>query len=318
MYARKLLVLLATAIGLAVLAPAAQAAFPGRNGDIAYVAPGAGQDGGPGEIWTVNPSSGATTQLTNLFAVGDPAWSDDGRTVAFSEFIGRQGNAIGAVPWRRPTAGPWQLDDVEFMTGPAPPTGPDDVGTAEDFYPAWAPGGRRIAYVDITESLVVLGADDSKRVIATGANADGPAWSPDGRLIAFTRCTGRGSGCAIWTVRPNGTHLRRLTDGTMNEQNPSWSPNGRRLVFEADGGLWTIRRRAYGRRPRPRPLVDSGLGPSWSPDGKQIAFGGADGVYVVNADGSDARRVVATPDAAVRQTDWQPKVWPMRGREVLD
>jgi hypothetical protein len=71
------------------------------------VAPGAGDDGGPAEIWPVDPSSGAATQLTNLFAI-TPAWSDDGRTLAFSEFIGRQGNAIGAVPGagRRPDRGP--------------------------------------------------------------------------------------------------------------------------------------------------------------------------------------------------------------------
>src|SRR6185437_6401257 len=133
------------------------------------------------------------------------------------------------------------------------------------------------------------------------------AWSPVGRLIAFSRCTVPDSGCAIWLVRPNGTRLRRLTDGTMNEQNPSWSPNGRRLVFEADGGLWTIRRPGFGRRPRPRLLLESGRGPAWSPDGTQIAFGRDDGAYVVNTDGSGVRRVLATDSIA--ETDWQPKVW---------
>jgi Tol biopolymer transport system component len=202
------------------------------------------------------------------------------------------------------------------VTLPSPPTGPDDVGTPEDFDPAWAPGGRHVVYREADGSVVVLGADDTKRVIATGAAVDGPAWSPNGRLIAFSRCNASGAGCAIWLVRPNGTHLRRLTNGTMNEQAPSWSPNGRRLVFEADGGLWTIRRRAFGHRPRPRRLLDSGRGPSWSPDGTQIAFGRPDGVYVVNADGSDARLVVATANG-IAQTDWQPKVWPMRGFSFL-
>jgi WD40-like Beta Propeller Repeat len=304
---RKLVVLSATIAGCAALAPAARAAFPGRNGVIAYRAPGPGLDGGPAELWTVNPASGATTPLTNLYSAWGPAWSDDGRTLAFSLFIGREGRVIAAVPGRRPAAAPWTFGDAEFMTLPAPPTSPDNpVPFADDEAPSWAPGGRRIVYAQMSHSIVVLGADDSKRVIATGTT---PAWSPDGRLIAFSRCASEDTGCSLWIVRPNGTGLRRLTDGTMNERAPDWAPNGRRLVFQADTGLWTIRRRAFGRRPRQ--LTDSGVSPSWSPDGTQIAFGRDDGVYVVAKDGSNLHRLLATPDP-VRDTAWQPRLWPMR------
>ena len=56
---RKLVLLLVAATGFAAIAPAAEAAFPGRNGAIAYTAPGAGGgDGeGPVELWTVEPRS---------------------------------------------------------------------------------------------------------------------------------------------------------------------------------------------------------------------------------------------------------------------
>ena len=308
---RKLVLLLVAATGFAAIAPAAEAAFPGRNGAIAYTAPDAGEGGGPIELWTVEPRSGSTTQLTAVFIVEDPAWSDDGRTLAFSMYLVRRGFAIGAVPGRRPGLAPWTPGDIEAMTLPSPPTSPGDFGHALDTDPSWAPGGRRIVYRDEAGSLIVLGADDSKRVIVAGPGTSGPAWSPNGRLIAFTRCASLATKCALWVVRPNGKGLRRLTDGTMNERAPSWSPDGRRLVFQADTGLWTIRARAFGRRPRPRRLLAAGAGPSWSPDGTQIAFGRDDGVYVVNTDGSSPRQL-APSATGVRNTDWQPKVWPMR------
>lgn len=305
-----MVVVLAVALGFAAVAPAAEAAFPGRNGVIAYIAASTDLYGGPDEVWTVDPSSGATMQLTDLYAIYGPAWSNDGRTLAFSLYIGREGFVIAAVPGRRPAAAPWTYGDAEWMTFPVP-TSPGNESVAWDFDPSWAPGGRQIVYWAAPGSLIILHADGTKHVIATGANADGPAWSPDGRLIAFSRCTSYASGCSLWVVRPDGTGLRRLTDGTLNATAPSWSPDGRRLVFEANGGVWTIRRYEPRIRSHPQRLVESGAGPSWSPDGTQIAFARGDGVYVVDRDGSKPRRVVAMPPWAGLsrlQTDWQPKV----------
>jgi len=243
------------------------------------------------------------------WATYGPAWSDDGRTLAFSLYVGREGFVIATVPWPRPVAAPWTYGDAEWMTFPVPVT-PGNESVAWDFDPSWAPSGRQIVYW-AAGSLIVLDADGTKHVIATGANTDGPAWSPDGRLIAFSRCTSEASGCSLWVVQPDGTRLRRLTDSTLNATAPSWSPDGRRLVFEANGGVWTIRRYEPRLRSHPQRLVESGAGPSWSPDGTQIAFARGDGVYVVDRDGSHPTRLVAMPPWAGLgrlQTDWQPKV----------
>jgi Tol biopolymer transport system component len=306
---RSMGVVLAVALVSAAVSPA-QAAFPGRNGVIAYMTPGTDYYGGPAEMWTVDPSSGAKTQLTDLFVTDGPAWSDDGRTLAFSLSVGREGFVIGVVPGRRPMAAPWTFGDAEWMTLPAPTSPPGGPGFAEDADPSWAPGGRRIVYQDRAGSLVVLDANDRKRVIVAAGRE--PAWSPDGRLIAFSRCVA--TGCSLWVVRPNGTGLRRLTNGTLNASAPNWSPDGRQLVFQANGGLWTIRRYEPRLRSHPRRLLKSGDGPSWSPDGREIAFTGNDGVYVVDTDGSNPRRVVGfAPGEFFRhETDWQPQVWPMR------
>ena len=69
----------------------------------------------------------------------------------------------------------------------------------------------------------------------------GPAWSPIGDRIAFH---GRVGGAPeIFTVAPDGSGLRQLTQDGRNED-PSWAPDGRHIVFASTrsggAGLWVL------------------------------------------------------------------------------
>ena len=58
---------------------AAQAAFPGQNGKIAFTS----DRSGAFQIYAMNPDGSGQTQLTNDGGNFQPAWSPDGRRIAF-------------------------------------------------------------------------------------------------------------------------------------------------------------------------------------------------------------------------------------------
>jgi TolB protein len=107
----------------------------------------------------------------------------------------------------------------------------------------------------------------------------------------------------IWSMRADGSHVRRLTNAPAMEFDPTWSPDGKRIayrhqvgddatteifVMDADGSQQTNLTR--------NEVAD--WGPDWSPDGDAIAFNSAmktGGVglygYIVAPDGSGLRLI---------------------------
>ena len=122
---------------------------------------------------------------------------------------------------------------------------------------------------------------DPRRIVTGFVRA--PEYSPDGKRIAFegqpkgTRANAYG----IWTVKPNGSHLRRLTDpgNRFSDQYPDWSPDGRHIAFErcdvnsthgCDGTVYLVR--ADGTNERPIRAISGDNPPAFSPTGNRIAL----------------------------------------------
>ena len=160
----------------------------------------------------------------------------------------------------------------------------------------------------------------------------GPAWSPDGRRIAFVGSVGRGRhNPEIYVVNADGSGQRSLTRNTRGDTNPVWSPDGRRIAFVSNWQVWVMNADGSGQRSLTRTNGARNVAPSWSPDGQRIAFerrvgrqkyrgtaleygqcGRCDGrvsfqVYVMNADGSGARKLAQ---------DSAHPVWSPDGREI--
>jgi TolB protein len=58
-----------------------------------------------------------------------------------------------------------------------------------------------------------------------------PAWSPNGDLIAFTRFSE--DDYDIYTIRPDGTGLKRPTTTPGNDAHEIWSPDGKQILFSS-------------------------------------------------------------------------------------
>ena len=186
----------------------AHATFPGQNGRILFVAeatPGPPQEN---PIATVN---GDGTDLRVLTRGHAPAWSADGRRIAFESF-GR------------------------IYTIKANGEDRERVGPAEAWAvgPEWSPDGLRLA-VKTERGIEVVDIATGRRTLPVMPNFfnHNPTWSPDGRRIAFVS----GIQQEIYTVHPDGTGLRNITNSPDEERGGlDWSPDGERLTFSSQGG----------------------------------------------------------------------------------
>ncbi len=205
------------------------------------------RDGSP-FIYLANADGTAATRLTS----GDkPAWSRDGRRLAFQ----RDG-------------GIYVID--------ADGSGERWLGSG--WGPAWSPDGMSLVFSDAVGGnahggIFVMNAGGSGRTMLLSSDfvqpGDGvitPAWSPDGRTIAFVRANWD-EPWQLYVMNADGSGPRSLFGNVFSQAEPSWSPDGSSIAFETYDGIASVNvNTARGT------LGASGFDPDWLPDGRGFVF----------------------------------------------
>ena len=111
----------------------------------------------------------------------------------------------------------------EFATGKAPTVAPP-VSSA---VVRWSPDGARLMY---ESAAGIVTADTDGTVVATLPTGTAPSWSAQNEVLI-------GSETELYEVRPDGTGLLKLADGTFTY--PVWAPDSTAFSFVRSGSLWT-------------------------------------------------------------------------------
>jgi TolB protein len=211
------------------------------------------------------------------------AFTPDGRELAYfapdSSF--RAVSVSGRNPARKlPTNGVWSNDGhayaflrVDFAAGRV----------------AVLVGGRYGEHAHIVGQFDWDDHGDSTLVSGTG-----------GRFLYETSVRAHGD---LWSIRPDGSDLHRLTR-SGDARDPTWSPHGDRLAYAKSrysGSLCgycspqVVIARPGGKEITTLPSDEEDANPAWSPDGLRLAVEhGLDGeIDVVDLDGRNRRRLVA-------------------------
>jgi Tol biopolymer transport system component len=257
--------LLVVAAGIAAIAaPAAQAAFPGTNGRIAF----SSNRDGDGEIFVANSDGSQPLQLTvNTVDDASPVWSPDGTRIAY---VHRTPNPFGSY-------------DIYVMN--ADGSGQTRLTTSPSFdlEPAWSADGSEIVFdsnrygnYDIFKLNVAAQAANPGTVetrLTTDTEDDiTPAWSVSGTAIAFASSR-LGGDYHLFRMNTDGTSQARVTTSSAAESHPAWSPNGLSLAYQRGGDIYRLTV-ADPNNTQTQLTTDTAddSAPNWSPDGSRIVF----------------------------------------------
>ena len=170
-----------------------------------------------------NEESLSLERLYMTRAIGDTAWSPDGKTIVFVSNISGRNNL-----WLVPAEGGWPMQ----LT----------VSDQRQMAPAWSPDGKWIAYqsdYDGDEQWDIFFVSPKTGQVVNVTNTREvaelrPTWSPNGRYVAYMVKPKTSSVYEIDVFDTLMRQTKHVTTGTPKEKmnvGPIWSKDGKFIVY---------------------------------------------------------------------------------------
>jgi Tol biopolymer transport system component len=257
------------------------------------------------EVYTANADGTGMARLTvNPSYDGLPRWSPDGQRIAFVS--ARTG---ASEIWVMNADGSDQRQVTQLR--------------GEAMRPAWSPDGRRLAFdlrrADGNYDIHVVNVDGSGLQRLTATNSQFRArWSSDGRQLLMiwleetvscpriTQVVLELCNARLAVMNADGSGLRLLPPVGLQQTWAEWSPDSRFILFAgyqspgsgmpARSQVMIMKADGTGARTLTTTMLDE-WSPTWSRSTNRIFFIRAWEIYSMRPDGSDVRRVSATPSA---------------------
>ncbi|MDA3920145.1 MAG: Tol-Pal system beta propeller repeat protein TolB [Salinisphaera sp.] len=239
--------------------------------------------------------SNPTTVYSSQDPIMSPAWSPDGRKLAYVAFNVYKG--ISSLRVQDLASG-----NVRTIAS----------GSGVNGAPAWSPDGSRIALArskngDTDIFVYNMNSGQMRQLTHSGSIDTEPAWSPDGRSIVFT--SDRGGQPQIYRMSSDGGQVQRVTYDGESNQRADFSPDGKSLVMvqkSASGYRIAVMDLSNNdvRIVSDGPLDDS---PEFAPNGQAIIYakqGRNNELATVSVDGKASTKL--SESGEVREPAWGP------------
>ena len=268
-------------------------------------------DGRTFQVFSIRTDGSDLAQLT--FTEGNksqPAWSPDGKKLLYVADGGRDkfGNDLGLDIWVMDADGSNHVNLTQSL--------------GDDYDPAWAPDGGRIAFTSTRAAggirqLFIMNADGSEpNFITRGYGVEfSPNWSPDGQWIAFAISI-RSAPARLFLRTGEGVDPREFDLGDRLGQidDPAFSPDGLKIVYTCiEPGQNEICLVVVETTGTEIFMLTSTLGnkqPAWSPDGQWIVFTSTrdqnSEIYIMDHLGRNQVNIT-NHDSTDRDPTWQPQ-----------
>ncbi len=173
-----------------------------------------------GDIWTLPAKDGFPRNLTRTAGTAekDPAWSPDGRWIAYlSDATGEYELYI--------TQSDGKGETKQLTRG----------GKVIKVNPSWSPDSRKIVFGDKTGYVLMLHDLDTGKTTEIDRDPLGGdfnvGWAPDSRFFAYARSTGNFTTNALFIYSFLDGKSRQVTADMFGEGRPVFGPEGKYLFF---------------------------------------------------------------------------------------